>query len=87
MIIKHVFRSGNDCIVHIPEEFSDGFDLTHTEWERYPPSVEDMNEYLSDVYPNKVIPALEAVARRTRGPGYIFQIAPGWCVWQDSKIQ
>jgi hypothetical protein len=38
VIIRHLFRSGNDCIVHIPDRISDGFDLTHIEWEIFPPA-------------------------------------------------
>lgn len=85
MIIRHLFRSGNDCIVHIPDRISEGFDLTHIEWEIFPPSADDFKEWSEDVYPNKVMPQLEIVARRTRGPGSLVQVAPGVCVWRDAE--
>jgi hypothetical protein len=88
MRITHIFRSGNDCVVHVPEQFVDkGMGLFRTEWERWPPSAEDVKEWTEEVYPKKIIPQLEAVARRTRGQGYVVEIMPGAWLWRDSRLQ
>ncbi len=59
MRITHVFRSGNDCVLHVPDQFDEGGEwLYRTEWERWPVSAEDIKEWTEEVYPKKVIPIL-----------------------------
>ena len=74
-------------MLHVPDQFDEGEWLYRTEWERWPRSAEDIREWAEEVYPKKVIPLLEAVARRTRGLGHLVEIRPGVWLWQSSRLQ
>ena len=73
MMIKHNFRSGNSCEIYIPNPFRLGaYNRVRVEWENYPPSDADLQEYEQEVYPAWVIPALfsghlESVSRLRKG--------------------
>lgn len=88
MKIIHVFRSGNDCIVTLPERLAKG-ELSgfNVEWEVWPPSPEDRQEWSESVFPLKVIPACERLARKEHGTGFLHQVMPGIWVWKAGMIQ
>jgi hypothetical protein len=51
-IFKHIFRSGNDCVVRVPDVVSDpGLQHISVQWERFPPSVADQLEWEHEVLP------------------------------------
>jgi hypothetical protein len=88
MKIVHVFRSGNDCVVNIPDRIADGqANIFDAAFERWPPSREDQEEWINEVYPNKVVPALDAVARKNLGPGRTVEVVPGVRTWVRGELQ
>ncbi len=88
MKIIHVFRSGNCCALAIPESIArQGLTEVDVEWTHWPPSHQDKDEWSNEFYPNKVVPALEAVARKTVGPGCMVEVAPGLRVWVSGEVQ
>lgn len=86
MTVTHVFRSGNDCEIHVPDTITLGtFTLGRARWEYFPPSVEDLYELNHEVLPEKVIPPVEAILRRTDGPGRMVQMIPGVWEWVSDR--
>ena len=59
MTIKHKFRSGNGCDISVPAKIIKGeFNQIRAEWDDWPPSEADIQEYVEEVYPNQVIPVV-----------------------------
>jgi hypothetical protein len=84
MVVNHAFRSGNDCEIHIPDGITPGYEDLLVLWEHYPPSEEDLQEWRTEVYPRLVIPAGEALLRKTRGPGRFVEVRPGVWAWMEA---
>lgn len=57
MIITHIFKSRNVCIIHIPRVFLPGYSQFRVEWER-PPSRKDLREYRDVLLPTKIRPEI-----------------------------
>jgi hypothetical protein len=79
MIVKHVLCSVNDCEIHIPDTITLGtVNLNRVRWEDFPPSREDLYEINHGLLPDKVIPPVEAMLRRTEGHGHMVEMIPGF---------
>ena len=87
MKLTHHCRSGNSCDIYIPDRITHGtFNEANVEWEIYPPSSADFAEYTEEVYPNRVLPQLEAAMRKSHGPGHAVEIIPGLRVWVSRQF-
>ena len=86
MIINHIFNSGNECEFYAPDDIHDGVQQTRVTWNRRP-SRKDEREFRQHFYPDVVIPAVEVLMRKSRGPGRMVQVLPGVWAWMDAGSQ
>jgi hypothetical protein len=84
MTITHKFHSGNSCDIHVAEDIRTGLLNNRVQWECFPPSTEDLQEYHDEVVPGKLIPAMAEALQAAKGPGHFVEVMPGIWGWMEA---